>query len=123
MKILVIEDDASIRRFVIGLLRRMFAGAAIEATEFADEAIALIKAATLDRPYDFVISDYNLVGLRTGGDVLEWIKDHASYLEPRFLFFSSDEKAAALHKHYIEKPCDTTALRAAIELVLNESRS
>ena len=123
MKILVIEDAANIRRVVIRLLRQMFDGALIDATETADEAIDLIKVATLNTPYDFVISDFNLVGVRTGGDVLEWIRNHASYLEPRFLFLTSDDSAAKLHKYYVEKPCDSATLRTAIETVLNESRS
>lgn len=123
MKILLIEDDATIRRAVTRLLRRMFDGALIQAAESADEAIDLIKEATLDRPFDLVISDFNLLGGPTGGDVLEWIREHATYLEPRFVFLTDNETAKAMHKNYVEKPCEAATLRTAIETALNEARA
>lgn len=123
MKVLVIEDNITVRRMIIRLLRRMFDDARVEAAAYADEAITLIMTSTLDRPYDLVISDFNLLGGRTGGDVLAWVREHASYLEPRFLFFTSDDRAAKLHKNYVEKSHDTTELRMTIETMLNKSQS
>ena len=121
MRVLVVEDDRSIQRFVTRALARIIDGT-FEVADTADGAIDLIKAATLDRPYDLVVSDFNLLR-GTGGDVLEWVQAHASYLEPRFLFFSSDDAVAKLHKNYIEKPCDTPAFLRAVQATLDNART
>jgi CheY-like chemotaxis protein len=121
VKALIIDDDASVRRTLIGLLRRMFDEVDPWAAESADEAIAFLRDSMLEKPFDLVICDYNLLGTRTGGDVLEWIQQHASYLEARFMFLTSDDTAKALHPRYLEKPCDVSTLRAAIEATVQRS--
>lgn len=123
MKILYIEDDANLRRAILRGLHRMYDDALIKITDNSDDAIQMIQEATLDKPYDLVISDFNLLGHGTGGDILEWIKEHASYLEPRFLFLTSDMRASEMHYNFVEKPCDSSTLRTAIETVLNNARS
>jgi len=121
MKALIVEDDASIRRAIIRTLRRMFDGIHICAAESADEAIDYLREAVLDRPFDLIISDWDLLGGQTGGDVLEWIREHASQLEPRFMFLSGNEAIQNQRVRFIEKPCDTATLKAAIEATLHQS--
>jgi DNA-binding response OmpR family regulator len=121
MKALIVEDDANLRRTTIRLLRRMFPEVEPACAESADEAIDLLREATIDRGFDLVICDFNLVGVRTGADVLAWIQEHASYLEERFLFLTSDERARTLHPRFLEKPCDVDTLRAAIEATVQRS--
>lgn len=121
MKALIVEDDANIRRTLIRLLRRMFAEVEPVCAESVDEAIGHLRTATLEKGFTLVICDFNLIGARTGADVLAWIQEHASYLEERFLFLTSDERAKALHPRFIEKPCDVDVLRAAIEATVQRS--
>jgi DNA-binding NarL/FixJ family response regulator len=118
MKTLVIEDEPSIRRALLSFLRRMFPEAELHAVDSADGAIEQLRNALLDKPFDLIISDFNLVGPRTGGDVLEWIHIHATYLVDRFVFLTSDDRARRLHPRFLEKPCDPATLRAAIEATM-----
>lgn len=118
MKVLIVEDDAQLRRVLIRLMRHMFDDIDPWAAESADQAIEYLREAALDRPFDLVISDFNLLGTRTGGDIIEWIRDHASYLENRFLFLSSDERAKKFHRNWLPKPAEAADLRAAIQVTL-----
>jgi DNA-binding response OmpR family regulator len=122
MKILVIEDEPNLRRTIMRMLRRMFGEVDMHGVDNADEAINQLRDAMLDKPFDLVLSDFNLVGPRTGGDVLEWIHTHASYLVDRFVFLTSDDRARQLHPRYLEKPCEPDVLRALIEATIS-SRS
>lgn len=124
MKILLVEDNDVLQRTITRMLRRTFDDVSVVAVDSADDAIDSLRGATLDQAYDFIISDFNLRGHRNGGDVLAWVQQHASYLETRFLFLSSDSVAVEKHhKPYVLKPCDASQLQAAIQAVLNDSRS
>jgi CheY-like chemotaxis protein len=115
MKILIVEDDVNIRRSLIRLLRRMFDEIDPWATGYADEAVTFLRDAMLDKAFDLVICDWNLAGAQTGGHVLEWIREHASYLEARFLFLSANEASQKLGVRWVDKVSDVPVLRAAIQ--------
>lgn len=121
MKVLLVEDDTNMRRLLIRLLRRMFDDVHVCVAESVDEAIDYLREAVLDRPFSLIISDWDLLGSRKGGEVLEWIREHASQLEPRFMFLSGNEAIQNQSVRFIEKPCDTAALKAAIEATLYQS--
>lgn len=122
MKILVIEDNPNVRTTIIRLLRRMY-DADVCWAETADAAIEHLKTAICSRPFDLIISDYTLLDGQTGADVLDWIRMNASQVEDRFMFFTSNDIAKKLHRNFVEKPCDATTLRTAIDSVLNSARS
>lgn len=100
------------------MLRRQLGATSIAVTDNADEAIEFLKTSVIDGQFDLVISDWNLIGPRTGGDVLEWIETHASHLVRRFLFLSSDEAAKGRGVPWVEKGTDVPVLRSTIENVL-----
>jgi CheY-like chemotaxis protein len=115
MRVLVIEDNANLRKAMIGVLRRAFPGVDVLAAESADEAIGLLQESACEGPpFDLVLSDYNLLGWRTGGDVLDWIQAHLSYLEKRFVFLSSDDAIQLRGVPFFDKPCDLDELRATL---------
>lgn len=118
VRLLYVEDEAMVRTPVIRTLRRLFGDLDIKVAESADEAIALLREGMTDHAYDVVLSDYNLLGGQTGGDILAWVKTHASYLEARFLFLSGNPVVYKLHPHVLDKPCTSAELRAAIETLL-----
>lgn len=119
MRVLVIEDSAPLRRAIIGILRRTFPGVDTLAAETADDAIALLEQSACKGPaFDLVISDYNLLGWRTGGDVLDWIQAHLSYLERRFVFLSSDPAIQLRGVPFFDKPCDLDAFRAKLREIV-----
>lgn len=120
MKVLLIEDNVYLQRTFSRMIR-VFYGASshVQIVDSADGAIQAILDSVIDHQFDVVISDYNLVGAKTGADVLNWIKEHTPHLERRFLFLSGNPDVKKLHPHWIEKPCDTAQLRAAISAVLS----
>lgn len=123
MKVLIIEDDAMIRSALMRLLRRMEMVVELDpwAAESAHEAISHLREAMLDKPFDLVLCDWNLKGARTGGDVLAWIRVHATYLEPRFLFLSANEEAQKQGVAWVDKADDVAKLRTAIQTVIKPS--
>lgn len=115
MRVLVIEDSAIIRRTLIGALCRMFPGVDTITAESADEAIALLQESACEGPaFDLITSDYNLLGTRTGGDVLDWIQAHLSHLESRFVFVSGNEAIRLRGVPFLEKPFVFADLREVL---------
>lgn len=121
MKALIIEDDAALRRVLIRTLRHLYIDVDVKVAESVDEAIDHLREAAVDKPFDLVTCDYNLLGTRTGADVLEWIQQHASYLVPRFLFISANDAVKNIHDNCLAKPADAAELRAALEATLQRS--
>jgi DNA-binding response OmpR family regulator len=115
MKVLIVEDDVPIRRIIIRTLRSMFDVIDPWAAESADEAIDHLRASMLERPFDLVICDWDLRDGQIGKTVLEWIRVHASQLEPRFLFHSSNDAASRQRVPFVEKSSNLVLLRAAIK--------
>ncbi len=121
MKVLVVEDDTTLRQLIIRTIRRLYTDVDVKIAESVDEAIDHLREAVIDRPFDLITCDYNLIGTRTGGDVLEWIQEHASFLIPRFLFLSGNDAVNKLHDNCLAKPADAADLRAAIQATVQRS--
>lgn len=120
MRVLVIEDDPLIRAYLERVLRFEEYVTSVDVSDNALHAInALATAEVEGTPFDLVISDYNIAG-STGGDVLEWIRTHISRLENRFLFLSDDDRAEAMHRHFLRKPARTSQILSAINSLLNQ---
>lgn len=122
MKLLYIEDNVDVRRSVLRMLRLWYD---IEVDEFriadsADEAIAHIRDCELGRGFDFVLSDFDLRGPKTGLDVLMWVREHVSRLEDRFLFLSGNPDFDKSHLRWVVKGEDPKVLRAAIDDMLTK---
>lgn len=118
MKVLIVEDEAQLRKIIITVLRRMFPDIDPWAAESVDEAIDHLKQSVLERQFDLVICDWDLLGTRKGGEVLEWIREHASHLERRFMFFSGNEAAQSCNARWLEKPAEISVLKATIAAVV-----
>lgn len=93
MKLLLIEDDATFFSTLSRMLRRRYSNLVIKHAENAHAAIEHLRNSAVDVPFDAVISDYNLHGGTTGAHALGWIREHMSYLETRFVFFSGNDLA------------------------------
>jgi CheY-like chemotaxis protein len=121
MKVLVVEDSADIRRIIIRTLRYLYTDVDVKVAESVDEAIDHLREAVLDKPFDLITCDFNLLGARTGAEVLEWIREHASFLIPHFLFLSGNDEIWKLHDNCLAKPADAAELRAAIQATVQRS--
>lgn len=100
MRVLLIEDDASLQRSTGRLIRRAFSPAeiVIDVADAPKSAIALLEANT----YDFVLSDFNING-GTGGEVLTWIQANQPHMVARFVFFSGANHLDLWHDKIISK--------------------
>lgn len=102
MRVLLIEDDASLQRSTARLIRRAFdVELTIDVADAPKVAIALLEANT----YAFVLSDFNING-GTGGDVLTWIWQHQKHMTERFVFFSGANHLDLWHNKIIAKGVD-----------------
>jgi CheY-like chemotaxis protein len=119
VKVLIVEDEASIRRVLARVVRTAFDEVTLLVAESVDEAVDLLTQAMVDESMvDFVISDFNLLGTRTGAELLEWVRAHASYLENRFLFFSGNPEVEKLHRHVVAKGESPTLLVTTMKEML-----
>jgi len=108
-KILVIEDEPAIARAHGRVLSRLLDGCEITTVNSAALAIAELSSGT---SFALILSDFDLIGAGTGGDVLLWVRAQAPATP--FLFCSGNEAIEMLGVPYIAKPCFPNELRAAI---------
>lgn len=123
MKVLIIEDDPAIQRALARLLRRQFLVEDIWVSDNATLAIEYLKTGLHGRSFDLILSDWDLIGNKNGGDVLDWLELHASHLVKRFMFISGNPLAEQRNVRSLCKPCDSATLRAAIEALTTTSDS
>jgi len=121
VKVLLVEDCADIQRVLARLLRRQYGDVDVWVSDNADLAIEYLKESVLEREFDLIICDWNLIGPRTGGDVLEWVETHVSHLVKRFLFLTSDESAQDRGVPCVAKGSDVPVLRSTIQNVLTNN--
>jgi two-component system, cell cycle sensor histidine kinase and response regulator CckA len=95
--VLLIEDEAAIQR----VMKRMLRGVVLTIVDSAEGAIQAIEAAS--EPFDTILSDFNIVGDKTGGDILEWVKANRPELVSRFVFCSCNPVVDQLHDRTVEK--------------------
>ncbi len=118
MKILILEDDANVCRTLVRRLSRRFPDATFKTTDSATEAINILRNSALEVQFRLIVSDFNVVGAQTGGDVLEWLRRHMSHLVPRFMFHSGNDRAQDLGVHFAVKPCDEREFFEVVQKVL-----
>ncbi len=132
MRVLLIEDDDQLQRAMVRLLNRWFVGVQIETVSTATRAIEYLLAVKSTRKlsreegiechdgaYDLIISDYDLDGRQTGGDVLAWIKAHMPEFTQKFVFFSGNPAAGEIHDRVLMKPCPVADLQEWILAAVN----
>ena len=111
MRILFVEDDKSLQRATVRMIRLARENAEVLLAQTYDEAVAHLTASP---ELDLVLCDYNLIGSKTGGDVLEWIKANRFELVPRFVFLSANDVVKKLHDRCLVKPCAPEDIRALL---------
>lgn len=112
--VLYIEDNELLARSTLRFFRRCYPDAVVSHVDRDDDAIACLQSVQ----FDLVLSDYDLGGGGSGGDVLAWIEQHQPHLMTRFIFLSSNVACAGRGVPWLEKPCSLSSLAAAIDSVL-----
>lgn len=97
--ILLIEDNPGLQRMNLRMLRRLFPAHRIAAASTAEQAITALRQGGVA----LVVSDFDLEGYATGGDVLAWVRAHQPELVERFVFWSGNETTSKLHHHCLDK--------------------
>jgi two-component system phosphate regulon response regulator PhoB len=120
-RILVVEDDARVRRFVLGALRG--AGHAVKAFGDAESA----QAALLKSRPDLFLLDINLPGMH-GLELARRLRRQKATRDLPVLVLSARraprDKVAAFATGavtYLVKPCSRAALQAAVAAALERS--
>jgi DNA-binding NtrC family response regulator len=88
MRVLLVEDDASLRELLFDALVKVLPDAEIDTANTADEIISFMNT-QVDNPkfhYQLIISDVRLTGESSGFDL--WRITESLYPKTRFLFMS-----------------------------------
>jgi DNA-binding NtrC family response regulator len=119
MYILHIEDDSDIASAMERLLRREFGAKVVTATS----GEAAIKAVN-STEFDLVISDWNIEGSMTGGDIYNLIQVEYPKVSSRYMFMSDSRLAellcAAADLEFVEKPSTTHKILEAVRTTLGK---
>lgn len=114
LKVLHIEDNIGIR----GAFRRMLREHQVVPAENYDTAIKVLLSG---EHFDVIISDYDLGGGNTGGDVLSWLRLNQPEMVKRFMFASANPNIEDIHPMYVYKPCDSKQVFQVINQMMGAS--
>jgi len=116
MRILVVEDEASVREFVEGYLRGL--GCQVDAASDGSAAVARLAGGG---EYALVISDFRMPD-HDGQELYEWIRASRPELLPRLVFITGDSANPATRAFlqetrapYLLKPVLASALGALVQ--------
>ncbi len=111
--ILHIEDDMSVATTVSRLLRKKL-DAVVVSVASGEEAMSSM---TLQN-WNLIISDWNIKGKATGGDVFDWVREQFPELSKKYVFMSDDQQAAEYSAQYglefVEKPASVDRILQAV---------
>ncbi len=122
-RVLVVEDEPSLRRLQKRLLNRL--GAEVILTASVAEARTILA----DRDVDLVVSDVKMPG-EYGIELYRWVAEHRPGLAGRFLFVTGDVGAAAIANLsearpgiFLHKPFDMKEYMARVSALLGIPRN
>jgi two-component system, chemotaxis family, chemotaxis protein CheY len=121
LRVLVVDDQASMRGLIRGYLRRL-GFESIDEAESGSQALTLLAG----RPYNLVISDFNMDG-GTGLDLLKGMRAHPILKRvPVIMVTGNAEKETVTSvvqagvNGYVVKPVSLEALKARIVKILGD---
>lgn len=111
-RILLLEDEPMIAKGTTRMLGRVFPGVPVTVVDNVDEAIAHLK----HHDVTLVVSDYDVLGDKTGGDLFRWVQANKPELVEHYVFFSGNEAAveALGHHRFLPKPAGLAEFKAAV---------
>ncbi len=115
MRVLLVDDDAFVRRATARALKQVLgAHATIHTAASVDEAIVEVALAP---GFDLIVSDFDM-GMRNGEDFLQWLRDVEPGLTSKFMFLSGSERAETLGVPFVTKPATVAELGTVVQQVL-----
>lgn len=126
LKVLVVDDFATMRRIINSLLREMGVGSVIEAENGAHAFASIVAAHDAGRQFDLVVTDINMPQMN-GIELLGKIKDDPRFKKVPVLMITAEAHredivrvAQAGAAGYIVKPFTRTTLEAKIRLIFEK---
>ena len=121
MRILIVDDDPSVRRMIVILLKHIGHTDVVEA-ETVHQALHMFD----DKPADFIITDWNMPHL-TGGDLIKIIRSTPEGKEiPILLMTGSNVPSETLRNlgleesHYLDKPFGHEDFKAKVDTLVEK---
>ncbi|ADK84623.1 response regulator receiver protein [Desulfarculus baarsii DSM 2075] len=119
MKILVVDDFATMRRIIKNTLRQIGYENVVEA-EDGEAAVAKLETERID----FIVSDWNMPKM-TGLELLRWVRNHDEFKDLPFLMVTAEaqkenilEAAKARVNNYVVKPFTAETMEEKIEAIM-----
>lgn len=119
MKILVVDDFATMRRIIKNTLRQIGYENVVEA-EDGEAAVAKLETERID----FIVSDWNMPKM-TGLELLRWVRSHDEFKDLPFLMVTAEaqkenilEAAKARVNNYVVKPFTAETMEEKIEAIM-----
>lgn len=125
-KFLVVDDFATMRKIVKKVLTELGYTNVEEADDGKTALPLLQKAAAEGKPFDFVLSDWNMPGM-TGIDLLKACKNDPQLKNMPFMLITAEseqkniiEAAKSGVSDYVVKPFNAATLKEKLERVWNK---
>ncbi|MBF0634864.1 MAG: response regulator [Nitrospinae bacterium] len=125
--VLVVEDSALMRHFIVSMLRNQLNCQNILQAASGDEAMEMLKSSHRKAMVDIILSDWEMPGM-TGDEFLFAIREHEESKDIPFIMVTARNDrdsiiiaAQAGVSDYIVKPFSATALVQKIQKVLGAS--
>jgi len=119
MKILVVDDFATMRRIIKNTLRQIGYENVVEA-EDGEAAVAKLETERID----FIVSDWNMPKM-TGLELLRWVRSHDEFKDLPFLMVTAEaqkenilEAAKARVNNYVVKPFTAETMEEKIDAIM-----
>ncbi|EQC43951.1 response regulator [Bacteriovorax sp. Seq25_V] len=126
MKILVIDDMATMRKIIKNMLGQIGFTNITEADDGATALPMIEKATEVGEPYEFIVSDWNMPQL-TGLDLLKKLRASEEYKKLPFLMITAEAEQGnvviavkAGVSNFIVKPFSAQVLKEKIDKIFNK---
>lgn len=126
MKILVIDDMATMRKIIKNMLGQIGFTNITEADDGATALPMIQDAQKTDEPYEFIVSDWNMPQL-TGLDLLKQLRATEEYKSLPFLMITAEAEQGnvviavkAGVSNFIVKPFSAQVLKEKIDKIFNK---
>lgn len=109
--VLLIEDEPKLQASTAKMIGKVLPDSHVVIADNADAAIADLQH---HGNVVLVVSDYDILGDKTGLDVFRWVQQHQPHLVNRYLFFSGNNAVEDQGAAVLLKPAGIADFKAAV---------
>lgn len=109
--VFLLEDEPALQKATTRMIKKILPGAQVVVSDNVDGMIGNLKYLEPK----LIVSDFDVVGNKSGGDFFRYIKQHRPDLVDRFVFFTGNADAQDEgHYRFVSKPATVKDLQEAI---------